>query len=148
VIIGRHNSYISDYIDPVTNEARTIGIKSRYNGLTWGNAFRFNIFAIGFGIELSNFNIMAKDASRSDFKKAEWNKDFLGDKISIMKIIPNPNAYLFYFDIMPKFVGVRFYYSYPFGNVEYAHQGSLSFYKFFPVNSGFCVYVNVPILED
>lgn len=147
--IFRHSEDESIYTDPATNTERKMGIRTRYNTLFWGNAFRYKSFAIGAGVDIGKFKLWTKAASLEEYDNTDYSRNTIyGSKIAVSKLLDITGGFIFYLEYMPNIYGIRFYYSMPMNNEEFADDANLSFYTFRPSNWGVSIFLNLSILEE
>lgn len=146
--ILRHSEDESTFIDPATNTEGKMGLRTRYNTLFWGNAFRYKNFAIGAGVDIGRFKLWSKVASLEEYDKTDYSRNtFFGSKVAISKLLDVTGGFIFYAEYMPNIYGIRLYYSIPMGNEEFADDANLSFYTFRPSNWGVSIFLNLSILK-
>lgn len=141
--IFRHSKDVSEFIEPTSLEAWKLGIKTRYNTWFWGHALRYKNFALGAGLDIGRFKIFTKRTALAEYDATKWSRTTIyGEKIALSKMLDITGGFIFYFDYMPKILGVRFYYALPIGDEEFADDASLSFYSFYPGNFGASLLFN------
>lgn len=144
----RHSVNESTFTEPNSNSEWKMGIKTRYNTWFWGNAVRYKNFAFGAGVDIGKFKIFNKRAPIGDYDNEKWSVNTIyGSKIMLSKLLDITGGFMFYFDYMPRFFGLRLYYSIPMGDEEYANDSSLSFYSFKPTNVGISLFFNFSTIK-
>jgi len=151
--MARHSVDESEFTDATTGLPSKMGIKIRYNNLCWGNAIYYKKFALGYAMNWGVWKLWGKRTPVEEYKSSKWERDFpYGKELSFpgYKLWRSvlPSAHCFYFDYMPKFIGVRLYYCMAFGEVEFADDASLTFYYFKPNSIGASLLLNISSLNN
>jgi hypothetical protein len=144
----RHSVDESSFTEASTNSEWKMGIKTRYNTIFWGNAFRYKSFAIGIGFDIGRFKIFTKRHPIGEYDGADWDENTIyGKKIMLSKFLAIRSGFILYMDFMPKFFGLRLYYAMPMGSEDFANDATVSFYTFTPNNVGLSLFLNLSAIK-
>ncbi|MDD3878094.1 MAG: hypothetical protein PHT69_15855 [Bacteroidales bacterium] len=133
----------STFIEPNSNSEWKLGFKTRYNSFLIGIGLHYGIVTLGGGIELAKFKLFTKRYPVADYDKEGWDQknNLYGKKIILSEMFDYSGAGMFYIDVMPKTIGIRFFYSLPLASTDYSSFPNT--YRFRPSNMGVSLLFNI-----
>ena len=146
--IFRHGKTESTFTEPNTNEQWKLGIKTRYNTWFMGMGVHYKNFAVGAGVDVGRFKLFTKRSPVDIYNDTAWSRNTIyGSKFSLSRFLDITGGWIFYFDYMPKVVGLRLYYAVPMGSDKFTGASNGESYYFKPTNVGVTFLFHIGKIE-
>lgn len=139
---NKHNIYASEYT--ASNQtAMKLGIKHRMNDLVFDAGFKVKRWGFGGGFDLAEFKVFTKRSKVADYGSAKWGNADYGLPIKLAGIPDNLSFSLCVDYYLSRLVSVKTTWHFGIDAIEFANDGTLTFWSFHPNNLTFSLLFNL-----